>query len=116
MAGIVFFKTQQLDLLKKFYIEQIGMELWLEQADCIILKHENMLIGFCLRDQTDTDGMITLFYKTQEEVDAMYETFKECSLQPPKVNDKYKIYHCFVQDPDGRSVEFQQFLHPTKDI
>jgi predicted lactoylglutathione lyase len=116
MAGIIFFKTQQLDLLRSFYVDQIGMEVWLEQADCVILRSGNMLVGFCQRDQTDTCGMITFFYKTREEVDQMYEKFKECSLQPPRKNDKYRIYHCFVQDPDGRSVEFQQFLHPTPSI
>lgn len=92
------------------------MKLWLEQADCIIMKHENLLVGFCQRDQTDTCGMITFYFETQEEVDTMYEKFKECSLQPPQKNDKYKIYHCFINDPDGRSVEFQQFLHPVEPV
>ena len=113
MAGIIFFKTQQLKSIIHFYQERIGMTVWLEQADCTILQHGNMQLGFCQRDQTDTCGVITFYYDTREEVDAMYEKFHGCSLQSPQKNDKYKIYHCFVKDPDGRSVEFQQFLEPV---
>ena len=47
MAGIVFFKTKKLEELKKFYVSGVGMEVWLEQADCVIFKHQNMLVGFC---------------------------------------------------------------------
>lgn len=116
MAGIIFFKTQHIDLLKEFYSTRIGMEIWLEQADCVILKHGNLLVGFCQRDQTDTCGVITFYYETQDEVDAMYGRFKECSLQPPRKNDTYRIYHCFIRDPEGRTVEFQKFLEPVKSV
>jgi hypothetical protein len=44
MAGIIFFRTKVLDTLKKYYIREIGMDLWLEQADCIILQHGNMFV------------------------------------------------------------------------
>jgi hypothetical protein len=27
------------------------------------------------------------------------------------VNDRYRIYHFFATDPEGRKLEFQAFLH-----
>jgi hypothetical protein len=28
---------------------------------------------------------------------------------PPRANPKYKIYHCFLRDPDGYQIEIQRF-------
>lgn len=112
MSGIVFFKTQQLARIREFYNKQIGMDVWLEQADCVILQHGNLLVGFCTRDTTDICGVITIYYQTKNEVDEKYERFKAIALAPPKINEKYDIYHFFIKDPDDRFVEFQQFLNP----
>lgn len=49
MAGIVFFKTKNLALIRNFYLSNIGMELWLDQKDCVIMQHGNLLLGFCDR-------------------------------------------------------------------
>ena len=86
------------------------MEVWLEQEDCTIYKHGNLLLGFCLREDRDSCGIITFFFDTEEEVDAMYEAFRREAEAEPKLNEKYGIYHFFVRDPEGRLVEFQQFL------
>ncbi|MEX2721873.1 MAG: VOC family protein [Candidatus Wukongarchaeota archaeon] len=92
------------------------MSIWLEQKDCTILKHGNLLLGFCQRDTPDTEGMITFFYPTREEVDTIYEKFKERSNEPPKENPRYQIYHSFAKDPEDRTLEFQHFMHPLKPI
>ena len=76
MSGIVFFKTKILEKIVEFYINEIEMSIWLEQKDCTIIKHGNLLLGFCQRDTPDIEGMITFFYPTREEVDKMYEKFK----------------------------------------
>lgn len=112
MSGIVFFTTQQLNVLKEFYINRVGCTLWLDQGGCMIFKHGNFLFGFCQRDKTDTCGMLTFFYKDRKEVDRMYKEFKDLAQGPPKENPKYKIYHFFAKDPDGRAIEFQYFLDP----
>ncbi len=113
MSGILFFKTKHKENVKDFYQSQVGMEIWLEQKDCVILKHGNLLVGFCTREEIDTCGMLTFFYPTKEEVDSMYEKMKSCAEDKPKENKKYEIYHFFARDPENRIIEFQAFLHPV---
>ena len=109
MYGIVFFKTQKLAELKDFYMKQVGCELWLEQGDCMILRSGNMLFGFCQRERADLQGMITFFYDSKERVDKAYKQFHSAALAPPKMNEKYRIYHFFARDPEDRMIEFQFF-------
>jgi len=172
MAGIVFLKTKQLEQVRRFYEDRVGMTVWLEQPGIAILKHGNLLIGFhqqtesgagdeqttetqrtrnrttgsgtdegkrqcvtateksgvgtpnapprCLGDSTsgfsDLDGLITFFEQERGFVDRMYEEFREEASGPPKENPQYRIYHFFAQDPEGRKLEFQTFLHQTAPI
>ncbi len=109
MNGIIFFKTKKLDVLKQFYLEMVGCEIWLEQADCCILKFGNLLFGFCDRENIDNCGMITFFYETKDEVDSMYNKFTSIAQDKPKMNPKYRIYHFFAKDPEDRIIEFQWF-------
>ena len=111
MSGIIFLGTRNLESMRDFYVNDIGMEVWLEQAECFILKHGNMLLGFCKRDAPDTQGVITFFFDTNEEVDSFYEKFKEKADAPPRINERYRIYNFFSRDPEGRKIEFQRFLH-----
>jgi catechol 2,3-dioxygenase-like lactoylglutathione lyase family enzyme len=111
MAGIIFYKTTRYDEIIAFYTDTIGMEVWLEQADCTILRHGNLLLGFCQRDSADTCGIITFYYDDQKEVDRIYSRVKDFALDEPKVNEKYNIYHFFGKDPEERIVEFQYFMH-----
>ena len=117
MHGIVFFRTKNLSTIKEFYESIPNIELWLEQADCIVFKHGNLLVGFCQRENTDTQGMITFVYDSKEEVDTM-KTWCNTHHVPldslPKENQKYRIYHFFARDPDGRAIEFQYFLDQMK--
>jgi hypothetical protein len=112
MSGIIFFKTKNLDKIKTFFCSEIGMELWLDQQDCVILQHGNMLLGFCDRDKAEHEGMITFFYETTEEVDLMYQKLESISISMPIKNEKYSIYQFFARDPEDRTLEFQCFLHP----
>lgn len=89
------------------------MEVSLEQADCIILKHGNLLLGFCEREELDTQGIITFVYDNTDQVYSMYKKFRTEALAEPVVNEKYNIYHFFTKDPEGRFVEFQNFLQPV---
>jgi len=116
MAGLVFLGTGDLDMIKDFYVHDMEMNIWLEQAECIILKHENLLIGFCQRDHIDIDGIITLFFDTREEVDRYYQKFQNISEGPPMINERYRIYHFYAKDPEGRRLEFQRFLDDVPKI
>nr|MBN2277762.1 nitroreductase family protein [candidate division Zixibacteria bacterium] len=113
MSGIFFFKTGMLKQLKEFYTGRIGCTVWLEQADCVILKHGNMLFGFCDRDRIEREGMLTFFFEIREQVDRYYEKLKDIAVSGPVDNEKYGIYQFFARDPEGRSLEFQYFNHRT---
>ena len=113
MAGIIFYKTNKYEEILTFYRDMIGMDVWLEQADCTILQHGNLLLGFCQRADVDTCGMITFYYNEQKEVDRMYVRLKDLAFDEPRISEKYQIYHFFIHDPEGRTVEFQYFMHPV---
>ena len=111
MSGLIFLPTSDLRATITFYQSKLGMELWLDQGDCAVMQHGNLLLGFCERSGSPFEGIITLFYDTQEEVDAAYQTLQDLAEGPPKENDAYRIYHFFARDPEGRQLEFQAFLH-----
>ena len=87
------------------------MTEWLSQEGIAILRHENMLIGFQEKDRADTDGLITFYFQTPEEVDKAYEQFRAEAHDPPRDRPEFRIYNFFASDPDGRMIEFQAFLH-----
>lgn len=105
-----------MDEIVKFYKEELGMTIWLEQVDCTVLRKGNLLLGFCQRDSKETEGMITIFFDTKEEVDHIYNKLEMISEFPPKENPRYKIYQFFAKDPEGRVLEFQAFLHPVEPV
>jgi len=111
MAGIFFLKTENLARILEFYTGRVGMTVWLEQPDITILRHENLLIGFQQHDTSDVAGVITFFYPGKDDVDAMYESLRDVALDHPRTNERYRIYNFFARDPDGRTIEFQHFLH-----
>ncbi len=111
MGGIIFFKTCEMEAIVEFYQNRVGMSIWLEQPGCTILKYGNLLVGFCQREVAETEGMITLVFENREEVDKMYDALSDIALDTPKENQKYNIYQFFARDPEGRSLEFQVFLH-----
>lgn len=116
MAGIIFFRTTMLRDIVDFYVNEMGLRVWLEQAECVILNHGNLLLGFCERDTPETEGMITIFYPAKEDVDIMYNQLKHIATSKPVENDKYQIYQFFAKDPEGRALEFQAFLHPIEPV
>lgn len=116
MSGIVFMRTGAINDIKSFYTDILGCEEWLDQGDCIILRHGNLLLGFCERDSIDTHGMITFFFDRKEQVDVIYSEIKGIAVSAPRMNDKYRIYQFFAKDPEGRDLEFQYFDHHIADF
>jgi len=116
VSAITFFATTDLDRIVDFYVETVGASVWLEQPDCTILKYDNQLLGFCERESPDTEGIVTFVYPDREGVDAMYETLADRAREQPHENEQYDIYQFFAEDPDGRAIEFQTFLHPTDEV
>lgn len=110
MSGLIFLKTGDLEAVSDFYIGRVGMKMWLDQGECIILRHDNFLLGFCKGEKEAVSPCITFFYRTNEEVDAMYVMMKDAATSMPVTNKKFNIYHFWAKDPEGRTIEFQRFL------
>lgn len=113
MGGIVFWATEQLETISRFYTERLACTVWLEQADCVVLRFGNMLIGFCRRERVDRAGMLCFVFDQRAEVDHAYGRLRDIATTAPQVNPKYQIYHFFAADPDGRVVECQSFENPV---
>ncbi len=111
MAGIVFFKTTMLEELTRFYVDEVGCRLWMDQTDCRIFRHGSFLFAFCQRDKAETDGILTFFYPERQTVDRIYDHFRDRALGKPRMNPSYPIYNFFATDPEGRTIEFQYFTN-----
>ena len=114
MSGIIFLRTRDLNSVIDFYVSKVGAPVWLDQTACIIVKHGNLLLGFCQSKTCDCEGVITFFYPDKTGVDAMYQNLKDVADAEPKENKKFSIYHFYAKDPEGREIEFQSFLHPLQ--
>ncbi|MGM0445101.1 MAG: nitroreductase family protein [Bacillota bacterium] len=116
MSGIVFMKTKMLDELSTFYKEKLGMDLWLDQEQCKIFEKGNLQIGFCQSDKVENDGVITYYYTSKEKVDQIHKqlTGETNIIKSPQENKDFNIYQFFAEDPEGRTLEFQSFLHDVK--
>ena len=108
MDGIVFFATQQHDDIVAFY-RDLGAEVWRAQPDCTILQAGSFRFGFCARDRTDTEGILTFVFEDRADVDSVAASLEARIEMSPRYNETYDIYQCFATDPDGRTVEFQTF-------
>lgn len=115
MSGIVFFATDKRSTVVDFYLDRLDFELYLEQDGCTILRHQNLLLGFCDGDEADTDGIVTIVLDSRGAVEAWYSRLQEMARSEPVGNDRYDIYHFFGTDPDGRTVEIQTFEHDIPD-
>jgi nitroreductase len=113
MGGIVFWGTEKLKELSDYYLNKVGCRLWLNQGDCRIFRHGNLTFGFCARKSAETDGILTFFYNSKNDIDRLYDLFKSDAESPPQENKKYNIYHFFTADPEGRRIEFQYFHNPV---
>jgi catechol 2,3-dioxygenase-like lactoylglutathione lyase family enzyme len=116
VSAITFFATTDLERIVRFYVETVGANVWLEQPDCTILKYDNQLLGFCDREEADTEGIVTFVYADRAGVDAMHEKLGDRAREDPHENERYEIYQFFADDPDGRTVEFQTFMHETDEV
>lgn len=109
--GLVFFRTESLEAVVRFYAERVGARVWLEQPDCTVLEHAGFRLGFCAGEAAETGGTVTFVCPTRAGVDAAHDRLADVAADPPRYNDRYEIYQFFAADPEGRTVEFQTFEH-----
>jgi len=117
---ITFLYTQDLKKSADFYETILGFTLWLDQGSCRIYHvGGNGYVGICQMSDaskgTVDSGKQTnvIFTIVTDEVDAWYTYLQSKGVnfeKPPEENPKYKIYHCFLRDPNGYLIEIQRFL------
>jgi len=113
---IHFYKTYDLTAVRRFYGDVLGLTLYKDQGKCLIYDLDGHgKIGFCTHHPAHhaNSTCIAFVYERKIEVERMYERLKTevSSITQPKLNDEFKLYHFFAEDPDGHTLEFQVFLN-----
>ena len=113
---ITFLYTANLLETTVFYEDVMGFKLVLDQQTCRIYRSSpNAFLGICKRSNIEIDPGNVIFTIVTAEVDAWYEFLSDKGVtfeKPPSFNPHYKIYHCFLRDPDGYLIEIQRFEDP----
>jgi catechol 2,3-dioxygenase-like lactoylglutathione lyase family enzyme len=114
-SQITFLATQDLRATVQFYERTLGLRLVLDQGQCRIYKvAEGAYLGFCKRKEVPAaEGVIVTL--VTEDVDTWCDRLRDHGVKiekEPAYNPKYKIYHCFLRDPNGYLVEIQRFEDP----
>lgn len=113
---ITFLYTADLQTTARFYEDILGLRLSCDQRTCRIYHVTGRgFLGICQRDDAQPDFqrrdiIITL---VTPDVDGWYESLREKGVKfdkPPDENPHYRIYHCFLRDPNGYLIEIQRFL------
>lgn len=117
---ITFIYTQNLATSANFYERQMGLPLWLDQTTCRIYRlTDSSFLGICQVNDS-SKGKFTapphnlIITIVTQAVDDWYHTLSARGVvfeAPPRYNEKYRIYHCFLKDPDGYLIEIQRFEH-----
>ncbi|MDZ4711169.1 MAG: VOC family protein [bacterium] len=112
-SQIIFLKVNDLNVSSDFYIKNFGFELVLDQGKCRIFRAPGKsCIGFCQGRTKEVDKNVVLTFVT-DEVDEIYIKLRNENvivIKEPGVNKEFRIYNCFVEDPDGYVLEIQKFL------
>lgn len=110
---ITFLYTRDLAHTAHFYEAVMGLRLAVDQGDCRIYQVSgDGYLGFCQRASAPEQPQGVIITLVTDQVDAWYEHLRQHGVlfeKPPEHNPKYKIYHCFLRDPNGYLVEIQRF-------
>jgi len=113
---ITFLHAEDLESVKHFYCDLLGLPLARDQGTCLIFQvTETAYLGFCEHIEAIPSGRKVILTLVSDEVDEWYQALEDRGIQnitPPKNNPDYQIYHFFLQDPNGYWVEIQKFENP----
>jgi len=113
-GSIAFFGVSDLTATDRFYREGLDLELYKDQGLCRIYRVPGGgMIGFCSHMAVTARDKSPILTFLAEDVDSWYAKLKEKGAEvgeEPKKNPHFNIYHFFLADPDGYTVEIQRFL------
>lgn len=115
MHAITFLPTSDLESTDGFYAGALGLPLVLDQGVCRIYRVGAAFWGFCACDSPMAESKKVTLTLVDEDVDGWHERLVRHGVAvdgAPRANPRFRIYHFYVTDPNGYSVEVQRFLHP----
>lgn len=111
---IFFLGTDDLTKTADYYLNVLNLTLYKDQGICQIYNISNdCKIGFCTHMSITRETKSPILTFVTEDVDKIYEELLNRGAkisQPPQKNLKFKIYHFFMEDPNGYTIEIQKFL------
>ena len=111
---ISFFGTEDLKRNREFYEEALGLKIYKDQGKCLIYKvTETAKLGFCSHMQKTAQEKSPIITFVVNDVDSYFNKLKLLGLNinsKPELNEFFRIYHFFIEDPDGYTIEFQKFI------
>jgi predicted enzyme related to lactoylglutathione lyase len=111
---ITFLGSKDLKKTSNFYQNIIGLTLYKDQGVCLIFSvNKQSKIGFCEHMAVVYENKSPILTLVTEDVDEVYDKLIKLGLEiaeKPKLNEKFKIYHFFFDDPNGYTIEVQKFL------
>jgi catechol 2,3-dioxygenase-like lactoylglutathione lyase family enzyme len=115
-SAITFLKTRDLEATTLFYQQVFGFRLVLDQGTCrIFAVRPGAYLGFCQTDGS-TGSPEVILTLVLDDVDAACAALESAGAPVevrPRFNERYKIYQCFVRDPNGYLIEIQRFEDPA---
>lgn len=112
---ITFYGTKDIEATTAFYQDLLGLRLASDQGKCRIFEvAEHGLVAFCEHlDVTHTPKSPLLTF-VLDDIDDCFDKLKDhcVVVEPPKRNDQFHLYHFFILDNNGYTLEFQKFLDP----
>ncbi len=97
-----------------FYGRVLGLSLVLDQSACRIYRiNDGAYLGVCEREAAGPTGVVTTL--VTDDVDGwcrriLSEGWELAS--GPEHNERFRIYHAYLEDPDGNVLEIQRFDDP----
>jgi catechol 2,3-dioxygenase-like lactoylglutathione lyase family enzyme len=114
---VTFLYANDLQKTAHFYEEVLELPLVLDQGSCRIYDVcGSGFLGICQSTEVVEEPKGIIFTFATHEVDEWYYFLSEKGVafeKPPVHNPKFKLYHCFLRDPNGYLLEIQQFLDPA---
>lgn len=114
---VVFLSVTDLDESSRFYEDILGLRMARDQGTCRIYHlSDSSYVGVC-QGSTPKKGEGLTLTMVSDDVDGWHTRLQAQGVKiryPPRLNEKYQIYHFYLEDPDGYVIEIQRFLDPLK--
>ena len=116
---ITFIYTADLAASARFYGEQLGLPLVVDQGSCRIYRiNAAAYLGICTSEEAPSREEILakrqlILTWVVDDVPERYETLRARGVvfeSAPQIHTGFGIEHCFLRDPNGYLLEIQRFL------